>query len=95
MTDGRWLVPAPDVGWVADEEEVRVYVAKLPHEAPVVLDGTAALIWLALRDGGTAEEAAASVAEATGADLGLVREPTTTFVDELVSRGLFVPGPCA
>jgi len=60
-----------------------------------VLDGTAALIWLALCDGGTAEEAAASVAEATGAGVDVVRGPTAAFVDELVSRGLFVTDPGA
>lgn len=87
MTGPTWTV-GDDVGWVSDETTDTVYVALLPLSPPLVLEGTARLIWLAAVEGHTLSDVVSIVATASGVDHDIVREDTTTFLDDLVSRGL-------
>lgn len=89
MTGPTWTV-GDDVGWVSDETTEAVYVALLPLAPPLVLDGTARLIWLAAVEGHTLSDVVSIVATATRVDRDIVRDDTTTFLDDLVSRRLLV-----
>ena len=70
---------ADDVAWVSLEDlDVdgipSAYVARLPHGRPMTLEGSACLVWLALADGGTLDEIAATAAAMSDADVGAGQE---------------------
>lgn len=81
---------ASRVGWTlrpGRTEGPRVYAAPLPRGPIAVLDGPAAVVWLAIvedRPGPLAER----VAEAVGEPVEVVAADVAAFVDELVERGL-------
>lgn len=87
MSTTTWIVGA-DVGWVSDLTTEAVYVALLPLEPALVLDGTAHVIWHAAIDGGNLEDVVHAVSAAAGVDTDVVRDETRAFLDDLVSRGL-------
>ncbi len=80
------------VGWVVDDEEDRltVHLAILPVGPVSVLEGTAALIWLAATEG-PAETLADRVADEAGVEVSGVRDEVWAFVHELVDAGLLAP----
>lgn len=89
MTTPTWTVAA-DVGWVSDPATNAVYVALLPIEPTLVLHGAAGVIWLTAVAGGTLDDVVSAVALADDVDTDIVREDTTLFLEDLVSRRLLV-----
>ncbi len=76
-------------GWV--EQDGIVYVAALPDGPPLVLEGSGALVWRALLDGGTVEQVVARAAEAAGESAAAVGPAVTRFLDDLVRAGVLGP----
>lgn len=84
---------APDVAWVSREdldsgEQPAAYVTRLPDGPPMVLEGPACVVWLAVADGGTAEDVVARTAELAGVDAAVVRDDVTRLLAELEAAGL-------
>lgn len=73
-------------GWV--EQGGTVYAARLPDGPPLVLDGSGAVVWAALVDGGTLEDVVARVAAATGESAQVVAADVEGFVDGLLAAGV-------
>lgn len=76
-------------GWV--EHGGTVYAARLPDGPPLVLDGSGAVVWAALVDGGTLEAVVARVADATGVSADVVAADVEGFVDGLLAAGVVEP----
>jgi Coenzyme PQQ synthesis protein D (PqqD) len=78
------------VAWLdlADRGEDALYASTLPDGRPLVLRGTAALIFLVAAEGGTIEEVVAGVAERAGQPMDAVRADVTSFVQQLLQLGL-------
>ena len=78
------------VAWLdmAETGEDVVYATALPDGPPLVLGGTAGLIFVSAIEGGTEDEVVQRVATAAGLDPADVRPDVLTFLDHLVSRGL-------
>ena len=86
-----FLVPSRVAYVVADGhrahgEPPTVFLMQVPDGAPVVLHGTAALIWLLASDG--EEDVATAVADVVGLDRASVAPDVRRFLDDLVDRGL-------
>ena len=81
---------ADRVAWLdlADRGQDAIYASALPDGPPVVLQATAALIFLVGARGGTLEEVVEGVAEESGQPVEGIRDDVVGFVDELVARGL-------
>lgn len=78
--------------WV--EQAGTVFVAALPDGPPLVLEGSGALVWQALLDGGTVDEVVGRVAEAAGESAATVAPAVVRFLDDLVAAGVLGPiGP--
>lgn len=73
-------------GWV--EQGGIVYAAHLPDGPPLVLDGSGAVVWAALVEGGTLEDLVARVAAATGESAQVVAAGVEGFVDGLLAAGV-------
>lgn len=83
------LTVGPEVAWV--EVDHTVYVAVLPDPPILVLEGTAAFIWvtaLRVEYEGLHEHVAAKV----GISPEEAREPVSVFIDDVRARGLIVGG---
>lgn len=95
--DGAALVPVGGPETEAEEpmgtEEPVSYVATLPDGPPLVLRGSAAVIWQAAVPGGTRDVIVERVTTATGLSAEDVASDVTTFLDDLVERGLLVRAP--
>jgi hypothetical protein len=65
-----------------------VYASTLPDGPPVVMGGTAALIFVVAADGGTLDEVVDRVAEAADLPPADVRPDVVQFVEHLVTLGL-------
>ena len=76
-------------GWV--EQDGIVYVAALPDGPPLVLEGSGALVWWALLDGGTVEDVVGRVAEAAGESAAAVAPAVARFLGDLVAAGILGP----
>ena len=74
------------VAWLdlADRGQDTVYASALPDGPPVVLSGTAALIFLVAARGGSLDEVVAGVADESGQPVEEIRDDVVRFVDELV-----------
>ncbi|WDH79482.1 PqqD family protein [Microbacterium esteraromaticum] len=74
-----------------DADDV-VYIAPLPDGPIMVLDGVSALIWQTITDpvGATDTEVAAHVAAATGQRPDDIAGHVTSFLDDLVRRGVII-----
>ena len=88
---------ADDVAWVSLEELDHdgipaAYVAHVPRGRPLTLEGSACLVWLALADGGTLDEIAATAAAMSDVDVGHVRSDVVRMVEALVGDGLAARG---
>ena len=70
-----------------------VYATALPDGPPLVLGGTAGLIFVSAVDGGTEDEIVERVAATAGLDTDAVRPDVLAFLDHLVSRGLLTRTP--
>lgn len=84
---------AGDVAWVSREDldsgdQPAAYVTRLPDGPPMVLEGPACVVWLAVADGGTAEEVVARTAELAGVGAAVVRDDVTRLLAELMTAGL-------
>jgi hypothetical protein len=88
----RAVAVAPRVAWHLMEETHTdvVYATTLPDGPPLVLRGTAGLIFANATAGGTLAELVTRVGEAAGAEPAHIRDDVVGFVDELVSRGLLL-----
>jgi hypothetical protein len=78
------------VAWLdlAERGQDVVYASTLPDGPPMVLQATAALIFLVAGQGGTIDEVVARVAEESGQSAQEIRDDVVGFVDELVHAGL-------
>jgi hypothetical protein len=83
---------AARVAWLdmADTGQDVVYATALPEGPPLVLGGTAGLIFVSAVDGGTEDDVVQRVAASAGLDPADVRPDVLAFLDHLVSRGLLV-----
>jgi len=79
---------APNVGHVDDAG--RSYVARLPEGPPMVLEDSAALIWMQVVVGGTVGDIASRVAVVAGISAEDIIGDVETFLDELVAHGVLV-----
>ena len=79
---------APNVGHVDDAG--RSYVARLPEGPPMVLEDSAALIWMQVVVGGTVSDIASRVADVAGTSAEDIISDVETFLDELVAHGVLV-----
>jgi hypothetical protein len=86
---------AARVAWLdmTDSDQDVVYATALPDGPPLVLGGTAGLIFVSAVDGGTEDDIVERVAAGAGLDPAAVRRDVLTFLDHLVSRGLLTRTP--
>lgn len=95
----RYAAPA-HLAWVAVDavgrpvsednlgDATAVYVMQMPHGAPLLLPGSAALIWLLAVDAGG--DIAGVVARHASVDPDIVRPDVTSYLVELLGRGLLI-----
>lgn len=93
----RYRIPAR-VGYVVHEPTLEqptatVYLLRLPDGQPLVLSGTAALIWVLAAEG--EPNVPAALAELVGEALSTVESPTLSYLDNLVLQGLLTEAPDA
>lgn len=82
------LRPGPDV--VFGELEGRTFIANLESGESFALAGTAARMWRALIETGTADAAAAALAPRYDVPAATLRRDLDAFLDRLAARGLLV-----
>lgn len=86
----RYCAPR-GLAWVSHEAgegaAISLYLMHLPDGIPLVLTGTAALIWLLAIDG---EDVPAALAEAVADPPPDLVETTNAYLEDLVVRGLLV-----
>lgn len=80
---------ADDVAWVSledlDVDNVpTAYLTRVPKGLPIMLEGSACLVWLALAEGGTLEEVTAAAAAMSDADADAISDDVAALVDQLV-----------
>ena len=84
------------VAWVEsrlpDSDESAVYATLLPSGPPLVMAGPARAIWLAVVEGGTADEVVAGTAAAAGAEAEDIADDVRRHLAELVRLGLVTDG---
>lgn len=81
---------ADDVAWVSNEDLdgdgiPTAYLSRVPGGPPIMLEGSACLVWLTLADGGTMEEltmGAAAMSESTADEIS---DDVAMMVDQLVA----------
>ena len=88
---------ADGVAWVSREdldqgEQPAAYVTRLPNGPPLVLEGPACVVWLAVVEGGTTEAVVTRTAELAGVDPAVVRDDVTRLLSDLVAGGLVRAG---
>lgn len=82
-----------DLAWTleaGDSDLATLYLARLPSGPISVLDGTAALIWLAAVEG-PSETVLDRVAEEAGQPVTAVRDEVEGFLADLIETGLLDP----
>ena len=87
---------ADDVAWVSREDldvgdSPTAYVTLLPRGGPITLEGSACLVWLALVDGGTLDEIAATAAAMSDRDAAQIAGDVLALIEQLVDVGLAAP----
>lgn len=84
----------PDLAWVLDETDdgapPALYLMHVPDGVPLVLTGTAALIWLFAVEG---EDVAAALAEVVSDPPADLAQTTSDYLADLVDRGLLLVSP--
>ena len=85
----RYAIPRT-IAYVTDNElepeDDRVYLVVLPDGRPVILDGSAAIIWRSAADG--VADVPADVADLSGQDVEEIRPQVEGFLAEAVAHGL-------
>ena len=84
----KYLVP-PRLAFVVDDRTGQspvVYLMQLPDGDPLVLQGSGGVIWALAADG--VDDVPATLATALGCRVEEIRTHVTSFLDDLVSRGL-------
>ncbi|UFN46578.1 PqqD family peptide modification chaperone [Nocardioides okcheonensis] len=81
---------ADDVAWVSledlDVDNVpTAYLTRVPKGLPIMLEGSACLVWLALAEGGTLAEVTAAAAAMSDADADAISDDVSALVDQLVA----------
>jgi hypothetical protein len=86
------VVAGDRVAWLdmAERGADVVYATTLPDGPPLVLQGSAGLIFAIAADGGTVEDVVTLVSEAAEVEPAEIRDTVVAFVDQLVSLGLLV-----
>jgi hypothetical protein len=87
---------ADDVAWLeaaeAGRDRAEAYVARVPEGPPLLLEGAAWAIWLAVaeggRSGGRLDDIVARAADLTGSDAPDVADEVAGFLGSLVEAGL-------
>ncbi len=87
MTEPRYAL-AERVAWVDVLEEEAVYATALPDGPPLVLRGSARLIFLAVAAGGTLTQVVHDVAGEAGVPPEDVESDVVSFVRELAASRL-------
>lgn len=84
----------PDLAWVLDETDDGsppvLYLMDVPDGVPLVLTGTAALIWLFAVE---REDVAAALAEVVADPPADLAQTTAAYLADLVNRGLLLQFP--
>ena len=80
---------ADDVAWVSQEDLdggdlPTAYVTRVPGGPPILLEGSACVVWLALAEGGTMEELVTAAASMSDAAVDDIRADVELLVDQLV-----------
>jgi 3-deoxy-D-arabino-heptulosonate 7-phosphate (DAHP) synthase class II len=87
---------ADTVAWVDSglpgSDEPAVYATVLPSGPPLVMAGPARAIWLAVAEGGTADEVVARAADTAGAVADEIVDDVRAHLTELVRLGLVTRG---
>lgn len=84
----RYRVPAR-LAYVVDDRGVEspvVYLMQLPDGEPLVLQGSGGVIWALAADG--TDDVPAALAAAVGCPMEEIVDDVSSFLDELVIRGL-------
>lgn len=81
---------ADDVAWVSQEELdggdlPTAYLSRIPGGPPILLEGSACLVWLALAHGGTMEELTVAAAAMSEATVDEISDDVESMVDQLVA----------
>ena len=83
--------PPARLARVYDDKDAALYLAHVPDGTPVILRGSAALIWLTATGDprpGHPADVAARVAQETGLAVEELRDDVETFLRTLVEQGL-------
>ena len=96
MTEEPHYSVAEDVAWLeaaeAGQDRAEAYVARVPEGPPLLLEGPAWAIWVAVaeggRRGGRLGEIVARAAELTGSEAPGVADEVSQFLGSLVEAGL-------
>jgi hypothetical protein len=83
---------SPDVAWVDSGDRVVLVRLADPGLEPVVLEGTAAELWLALAEHPTLEGLVGDVAARYEAPAEALAADVAAFVEDLRARGLLASG---
>ena len=84
----KYLIP-PRLAYVVDDRTGQspvVYLMQLPDGDPLVLQGSGGAIWALAADG--VEGVPTALAAAVGSPVDEIRKQVTSFLDDLVTRGL-------
>lgn len=79
---------APDVAWVDTDDRIVVLRLADLDQAPLVFEGTAAVIWLGLQHPIAVDDLAEALAEEFAAPVDAVRADVVTWLDEAVGLGV-------
>lgn len=84
----KYLIP-PRLAYVVDDRTGQspvVYLMQLPDGDPLVLEGSGGVIWALAADG--VDDVPTALAAAVGSPVDEIRTQVTSFLDDLVTRGL-------
>ena len=82
-----------DVAWTGESSRVVVLALANPAASPLALEGSAALIWIALAAGpGCSDDIVARVADAAAVDLEAIRPDVESFLEVLRDQDLVFTG---
>jgi hypothetical protein len=83
---------APDVAWVdaraAGQESTEVFLARMPDGPPLVLQGSAWLVWSVVTEHADLDDVVAQIALHTSSTPATVAPDVEAFLERLVAQGL-------
>lgn len=80
----NWRI-APAVAWVDDLQAAAIYIMKLPAQRPVVLSGSAAMVWQSVAAG---TDPVTTAAEAYQIESATIQDQVDTLLAELADHQL-------